>query len=330
MIRNDEQLALAMEQLGRMYRALADLRKEVLPLNARNFAILAEGPVDEIRRLEEHIGDYTGRTVAEANESDVWLRIVGPALTWPEAPTSVVTAFLDAFRKGVQAIAEFASTGQLTARPTKELKRACDLRIVGFQAGSVGIGIRIPAESQCELFENGDEALVRQALGQFLEAAEWVSSEASSDLLDRRWPDPQTRRVVLNSLKPFVPRPRGDVESIELSGRALPRMRTITLTKASHQRIDQAIDVLEAEQVEEHVGDLREIDLDNLSFTLRNAEDVREVRCTFEPDLLESGKEGLDRRVRVTGVRRTDTGRRIAATLRVIRLDILDEEVSGS
>ena len=39
----------------------ADLRKEVLPLNARNFAILAEGPVDEIRRLEEHIGDYTGQ-----------------------------------------------------------------------------------------------------------------------------------------------------------------------------------------------------------------------------------------------------------------------------
>ena len=131
-------------------------------------------------------------------------------------------------------------------------------------------------------------------------------------------------------MKPFVPRPRGDVESIELSGRALPRMRTITLTKASHQRIDQAIDFLEAEQVEEHVGDLREIDLDNLSFTLRNAEDIREVRCTFEPDLLESGKEGLDRRVRVTGVRRTDTGRRIAATLRVIRLDILDEELSGS
>src|ERR1017187_9413848 len=122
MITNDEQLDQALEQLGRMYRALADLRKEVLPLNARNFALMAEGPVDEIRRLEEQISDYTGRAAAEVNESDVWLRFVGPTLSWPEAPTSIVTAFLDAFRKGVQTVAEFAATGHLTTRPTKELK----------------------------------------------------------------------------------------------------------------------------------------------------------------------------------------------------------------
>ena len=122
MITNGEQLDLAIEQLGRMYRALADLKKEVLPVNARNFALMAEGPLDEIRRLEEQIGSFTGRAAVEANSSDVWLRFVGPTLSWPEAPTSIVTAFLDAFRKGVQTVAEFASTGHLTTRPTKELK----------------------------------------------------------------------------------------------------------------------------------------------------------------------------------------------------------------
>ena len=68
MITNDEQLDQAMEQLGRMYRALADLRKEVLPVNARNFVLMAEGPMDEIRRLEEQIGVYTGRADVEINE----------------------------------------------------------------------------------------------------------------------------------------------------------------------------------------------------------------------------------------------------------------------
>jgi len=327
MITNDDQLTQALDQMGGMYRALAALRTEVLPKNRQWFTLMAEGPVDEIRTLQSQIDAYVGKTALEASDPDVWLRIVGPTLAWPDAPTSILTAFLDAFRKGVQAVAEFLDTGHLTTRPTKELKRACDLRIVAFQAGSLCVGMRVPDDTQLELFGESDEALVRKALGQFLQAADWVSSEDRADVLDRYWPEPHERRVVLNSLKPFVPRPRGDVESIELSGRAVPRRGTIKLTKLSHQRIDHAIDVLEAEQVEEHVGDLREIDLDNLSFTLRNAEDIREVRCTFEADLLEAGKEGLDRRVRVTGVRRVDTGRRIAPTLRVIRLEILDEEV---
>jgi hypothetical protein len=51
MITNDEQLDQAMEQLARMYRALADLRKDNLP--AKTFALMAEGPVDEIRRRDE-------------------------------------------------------------------------------------------------------------------------------------------------------------------------------------------------------------------------------------------------------------------------------------
>jgi hypothetical protein len=52
MITNDEQLDQAVECLGRMYRAMAALRAEVLPVNARQFALMAEGPVDEIRRLQ--------------------------------------------------------------------------------------------------------------------------------------------------------------------------------------------------------------------------------------------------------------------------------------
>ena len=328
MITNDEQLDQAMEQLGRMYRALADLRKEVLKVNARNFVLMAEGPMDEIRRLEEQIGVYTGRADVEINESDVWLRIVGPDLTWPEAQTSIVTAFLDAFRKGVQAIAVYASRGHLTTFPTNDLKRACDFRIVAFQAAGLCIGVRAPDEAQVGLFGGSDHALVSQALEQFLQVADWVGSDDPPKVFEQLFPDPHERRFLLNSLKPFVPRPLGDVERIEISGRAVPRSRTITLTKSSNQRIDRAIDALTAERVEEHAGDLREIDLDSWSFTLRNAEDVRVVRCTFEEDLLESAKEAVDRHVRVTGVRRMDAGRRTAPTLRVVRLEILDAGTS--
>jgi len=60
MITNDEQLDQAVEQLGRMYRARADLRKEVLPRSRRWFTLMAEGPVDEIRSLQGQIDAYAG------------------------------------------------------------------------------------------------------------------------------------------------------------------------------------------------------------------------------------------------------------------------------
>jgi uncharacterized protein YPO0396 len=70
MIANDAQLDQALEQLGRMYRALADLRKEVLPKNRKWFNLMAEGPVDEIRKLQSQIDAYTGLAEVEIAGED--------------------------------------------------------------------------------------------------------------------------------------------------------------------------------------------------------------------------------------------------------------------
>ena len=61
MITNDEELSQSMEQLERMYRALAALRRDVYPVSPQQFALLAEGPEEEICRLQEAIDIYTGR-----------------------------------------------------------------------------------------------------------------------------------------------------------------------------------------------------------------------------------------------------------------------------
>jgi hypothetical protein len=46
-------LAQTVEQLETMNEALAGLRRELLPGQPRKFAILAEGPLEEIRRLQQ-------------------------------------------------------------------------------------------------------------------------------------------------------------------------------------------------------------------------------------------------------------------------------------
>lgn len=66
MISNDLELKQTLEQMERMYRALAALRRDVYPVNPQQFALLAEGPQDELHRLQLQIDEYTGlRELAE-------------------------------------------------------------------------------------------------------------------------------------------------------------------------------------------------------------------------------------------------------------------------
>lgn len=61
MIETTEQLYLAIEQMGRMQRILESYRADILPKNPRNFGIFAEGPLDEIRKLEAEISGYVSQ-----------------------------------------------------------------------------------------------------------------------------------------------------------------------------------------------------------------------------------------------------------------------------
>lgn len=61
MIQTEAQLQQAIEQIENLCRALNSLRAEVFPKNPRNFAILAEGPMDEIRKLQADVDDYLSR-----------------------------------------------------------------------------------------------------------------------------------------------------------------------------------------------------------------------------------------------------------------------------
>jgi hypothetical protein len=228
--------------LGRMYRAMAALRDEVLPVNARQFALMAEGPGDQIQRLQAQIDAYAGREAAEEYDADVWLRLYGRDIEWPEVPTSVLTAALDAFRKGVQMVAQLISSGQVTTRPRRELKRACDMRLVAFRPGSLRIGLRLPDQPEVDFAASREKSLGHQALVTYLDVAAWVSSEGDLPDREQQIEHAQERRWLLHTLKLLVPRPRGDVEGVEISSRLIPHGRTIRLTRAAYHRLIRAGD----------------------------------------------------------------------------------------
>lgn len=323
MITNDDQLQQALEQLGRMYRALAALRADVLPVHARKFALMAEGPLDEIRRLQTQIGAYTGVEAAEEHDADVWLRLYGRNVEWPAAPTSVLTATLEAFRKGLQTVAELISTGHVAARPKPAVRQACDMRVVAFRPGSLRVGLRLPDETDVEFGSHREKSLGYRALVEYLTVAAWVSSGELTADVAQPTDDAQKRRPLFNALEPLVPHPRGDVERIEISGPLAPDGRTIRLTREAHSRLLQLVDLTIPEQVETYTGHLREIDLDRRTFTLRDVDEVGSIRCTFADALSEVTRSALGHRVRVTG-NRPDKGKRGSGTsLHVSRLAVL-------
>ena len=59
---NDRELHETLEQMERMYRALAALHRDVYPINPNQFALLAEGPHAELDQLQQQIDVYTGRS----------------------------------------------------------------------------------------------------------------------------------------------------------------------------------------------------------------------------------------------------------------------------
>jgi hypothetical protein len=59
-------LAQTLEQLEKMNGALTALGRDLLPGQPKKFAILAEGPLEEIRRLQTEVEQLTAQIATEA------------------------------------------------------------------------------------------------------------------------------------------------------------------------------------------------------------------------------------------------------------------------
>jgi hypothetical protein len=69
MIETAEQLNQAIEQMGRMQRILESYRNQILTRNPRNFAVLVEGPLEQLRQLQQQIDEYIQRLEATGNSA---------------------------------------------------------------------------------------------------------------------------------------------------------------------------------------------------------------------------------------------------------------------
>lgn len=331
-VTSDAQLWQAFEQIERLQQGLRALRSDLAGASAANFAILAEAPMAQIAGLQAEIEAYL---LAARGEEPLWVKLEGASLHLGDASASIVTYVLDALRKGVQTVAELNLRGGLSARPTAELNRACDFRIVALAPGSLRVAVKLPAASPDQATFPFGQAIgsVPDALRDYLRVAAWASRDSQASELEATLPDARLRRAILGAVRRVVPRPRGGLEAVELSGQAVTAAgaETVRLQRTARKRIDEAIGHLEEVSTETHRGMLREIDLDQQGFILRTPGSLEEVKCTFSEDLLEDAKAALDRLVDVTGTKKVREGRNASALLVVTSLDIVeDDEPAGA
>ena len=58
MIKSTSEFLSTVEQLNKMHKAVASLIDDVLPKNRDQFAMMAEIPIEKIRRLQSELIDY--------------------------------------------------------------------------------------------------------------------------------------------------------------------------------------------------------------------------------------------------------------------------------
>jgi hypothetical protein len=72
MIQSDAELSQTIRAMERLYLGLAAIRRDVFPRDERYFALMAEGPVDELRKLQREVDEYVGFSLAEKLDDQYW------------------------------------------------------------------------------------------------------------------------------------------------------------------------------------------------------------------------------------------------------------------
>jgi hypothetical protein len=69
MIEEPHQLRVALQQMGRLLSALADLREQVLSKDPKLFAAMAEAPLEDLERLRQQVEGFLAQLQPMASMS---------------------------------------------------------------------------------------------------------------------------------------------------------------------------------------------------------------------------------------------------------------------
>lgn len=223
-------------------------------------------------------------------------RAVGQDVVLGRIPASVVSFLADGTRKAMKALLDHIFATPVEGRPRQERRALYDLPIQRFAFSSFELSFAAPEETLIP----GDQ--VREAAQKLELGLMWASTAT---------PEPwgsvseSEREAILRAALFLTPPMAGPISEIHVSGRWIHNRR-LRLTRESRRRVRQELRPVDSERIIRYEGRIGELDVDNLSFTLRDTSDGQDRRGFFTDDLLDDMVALLSdvRRVAVAGVER--------------------------
>jgi hypothetical protein len=300
MIKNDQQLTIVQQQIERAQNALRSLRREVRPLNESRFALMAESYVDTINELRRDVDAYLGVAEIGKGRAEFVLGLEGEGIQLGESPGSLVSKWIDTFRRSLQSIVEAANSSKPrdAGRPKRWVEKLCDLPLIGIAPGSVEIRLGEPTTMGEGLLASEEQEFydeVTSLLRHGLAIASGVDEleEIPTSIRDQ----------VLIAVRKLAPSKRSAINSVRYGGRALGGPVEYRLNYDSIHRIDRLVrEDDDLERITSAIGIIREVDLDQNRFQLRSRPlGEPDLHCQYSESEENDVKEFLDQRVVVRG-----------------------------
>lgn len=223
------------------------------------------------------------------DESDLLIHVKGPGASAPAPKVSILTKMLGGTRDQITKLAK-----QLAHVNALRVPSALDMRFVGLARGSLFIGFAVSDEA--------DAQLTRRAIQLLGEASVLVAQDKSLEEVGGLIEEPAERDIVVAAIRHLSPSNRSQIDEVELLGKSVTKSVSLTMDTRRHATslMTQPAKMAKKERAE-FVGTIRELDLDEKRFMLRNIDGYsNEIRCAHDLDEAEAQKL-MNRRMRVRG-----------------------------
>lgn len=240
-------------------------------------------------------------------------RAIGDGIELGKVPCSVIAFVANAAKSSLKALLDHACAANAEGRPTDAQRALYDLPVQQLRFASFEIGLGAPRQ---DLFPND---VVLSAMDDLQRGLTWAENVEDDNALVEE--NDTKAEAILRATLALTPPSQGSITSVEISGAWL-KERRFTLTRKSRTKVSGYLRKLKEEEIVVLFGNIREIDDDKLSFTLRDVQlegqdfvPNTERRGSFPEELLDDMRlhyyEGT--RIKISGVIRSGKLRVTAA-----------------
>lgn len=233
MIRNDEELEVVRQQLGRAEAAFLSLKKSMLPKNRAKFDLMSDGYLQMIVRLRSEVDAYLGIESAYAVQPYLVVALEGNGITYGEVSLGEAADILVRLHRVFELLSEITmeNTDFVSHNANAHF---CDLPLLGIGPTGLRILLGEPLfkDQTCEeAFHRTTELL--------LEGVEMTGGSSAAHRNGGATGD--RHRALYEALLYLSPALEGNIETVRLAGRAVGDRQLRPLTKASTRWLEEEI-----------------------------------------------------------------------------------------